>query len=846
MASFTFRSAASSGIYAKLVVTEHSQSIANNTTTLLWELYMWNTQAKPTWYAYEEHNIFRIQINNQYVLNTEDFGMVSLQYEQTESTAKLITSGTITITHNSDGTKTGVPVSFYGAQGWYNAYVWEASGTMNLTTIARASVPTLSASSVKLGGSVTIYTNRASDAFTHTLKYSIGSASGTLATDVGASYTWNPIDKELARQFPNTPSGIVTITCETYNGSTLIGSKPSQLTVTVSDDMVPTISSIMYYEADPDSIPSNITGFIQSKSKLRIVVSAAGSYGSTITSYKIVANGSTYNTSDVTTGYLTTAGSNVITVEVKDSRGKPKTGTTNVTVVEYKPPRLDSWKAYRCDAQGNANEQGEYIKVDIAGTITSLSSQNTREILLQTRKPGDNWGDQSITISDGYTFTGSSIIEADIESSYEVRVFVGDSFTGLNTSPYTMTVSTASVLINIREEKDGMAIGKMAEKAKTVQLGWDLELKGDPTQDNHAASKKYVDEFKYGNRHVITVDGDANTYYPVLVGSLYSCQGSFAWSHLHISRHYSVTAPNSWYTSTHKGGLSLSLRWSGDTGWGGNDQKVVVEEFSEQYSSMVGGLALSVNGLIVWLRGGTAEYTFQTDYGSDMPITVYLSTFTASDGKTYAAKSTPDTSGVYDRWYDRHGSYNGTASYAAALNDYAGSNKIYIGYASSGLTPSELLHLAGYTVDSNGVVKIKDVGKANVRSWLGISDITDYPVAQGTSGIWRYIKFNSGIAMCWATSGNVSSAFSSTWGSLYVHDNLFPQQTYPFSFTDYPRVFASPFGLNGNVYTTGDYWIYSGTLGSPSISPAFSAARPTKPSATITICASILAIGMWR
>ena len=133
--------------------------------------------------------------------------------------------------------------------------------------------------------------------------------------------------------------------------------------------------------------------------------------------------------------------------------------------------------------------------------------------------------------------------------------------------------------------------------------------------------------------------------------------------------------------------------------------------------------------------------------------------------------------------------------------------------------------------------------------WISLLDsdsVADYPVAQGTSGIWRYIKFNSGIAMCWATSGNVSSAFSSTWGSLYVHDNLFPQQTYPFSFTDYPRVFASPFGLNGNTYTTGDYWIYSGTLGSPSISPAFSAARPTKPSATITICASILAIGMWR
>lgn len=44
--------------------------------------------------------------------------------------------------------------------------------------------------------------------------------------------------------------------------------------------------------------------------------------------------------------------------------------------------------------------------------------------------------------------------------------------------------------------------------------------------------------------------------------------------------------------------------------------------------------------------------------------------------------------------------------------------------------------------------------------------IADYVVEQGTSGIWTYEKWNSGIAECWCTSNPTSSA-SGTEGGLY-------------------------------------------------------------------------------
>lgn len=65
----------------------------------------------------------------------------------------------------------------------------------------------------------------------------------------------------------------------------------------------------------------------------------------------------------------------------------------------------------------------------------------------------------------------------------------------------------------------------------------------------------------------------------------------------------------------------------------------------------------------------------------------------------------------------------GDAIRALAVKDYAGSQTIEIGYASAGLTTSNLTHIAGYT--DNGT-KIKDVSKDVLKSWLGVTN--PYPV----------------------------------------------------------------------------------------------------------------------
>lgn len=63
-----------------------------------------------------------------------------------------------------------------------------------------------------------------------------------------------------------------------------------------------------------------------------------------------------------------------------------------------------------------------------------------------------------------------------------------------------------------------------------------------------------------------------------------------------------------------------------------------------------------------------------------------------------------------------------TASKATGVTDYNSSSRtIQVGYAGDGLNTSNLTHIAGYTDDGK---KIKDVSKAVLQSWLGVTPIT--------------------------------------------------------------------------------------------------------------------------
>ena len=75
-----------------------------------------------------------------------------------------------------------------------------------------------------IGENITITINRASSSFTHTLTYWFGNLSGTIASKTSStSVSWT-LPTSFYAQIPNNRLGQGSIACDTYSGSTKIGS----------------------------------------------------------------------------------------------------------------------------------------------------------------------------------------------------------------------------------------------------------------------------------------------------------------------------------------------------------------------------------------------------------------------------------------------------------------------------------------------------------------------------------------------------------------------------------------------------------------------------------------------
>lgn len=77
----------------------------------------------------------------------------------------------------------------------------------------------------------------------------------------------------------------------------------------------------------------------------------------------------------------------------------------------------------------------------------------------------------------------------------------------------------------------------------------------------------------------------------------------------------------------------------------------------------------------------------------------------------------------------------------------------------------------------------------------------DYIVEQGTSGIWTYRKWNSGIAECWGTRASVSVNFN-TWVTSWYY-GYFTGISLPFTFAEIPVVMQHCSSSGGDIYATG-------------------------------------------
>lgn len=378
-------------------------------------------------------------------------------------------SKTITVDHNSDGSKTVTLSASWdcGFDSSYTPRTLSVSGSVTLPTIPRAA--TLSYGAMTMGTAATIKITPPVSGATSTITYKFGSASGTIVTKTSAaSVSWTP-PKSLAAQIPNSASGTGTLTVETYSGSTKLGSRAYTVTISVPSTMTPTLTVVL---SDPTRRADTYGGYIQSKSRLKVELTAAGVQGSTIKSYAIKVGDILSATSDTaTSGYLPASGSLTVTASATDSRGRTKTVTQTVTVTPYVSPTISALAVVRCKANGTEDPTGAYAKATFSGAITALGGKNTASYRVETRETGtETWSTVATAAAGQYSPTDVSVVFAvAANKKYDVRMVAVDAFESLASSNRFLPAAYTSM--HIADSMGSVGIGRLCDKEDTFQVG---------------------------------------------------------------------------------------------------------------------------------------------------------------------------------------------------------------------------------------------------------------------------------------------------------------------------------------------------------------------------------------
>lgn len=442
----------------------------------------------------------------------------------TDYKERTLASGTLDISHSSDGSKT-FTVSAFSGQVWKDSGYLTATATAQsfaLPTMPRATVPVIG--SVILGQTTTISLPRAVSSFTHTLTYSFGSYSGIIAEGAGTEAQWRDVPYDLATQIPSSPTGIGTLTCKTYNGSTLIGTQSVNFTVVVPNNSATqprdtiSISPISSLAEPFNSL------YIQGRTKAKITHTAVGKYGTTIKSYTATVDGQTYTGQDVTTEILSIPGSRPITGTVTDNRNIPGTTTSSITVLAYTPPSVErntSANALICAralADGTLDDDGTSLYIACSRKYSSLYGDNSASVQVRYKAESGEWSDwvtffseneaiagvavAGIAVAGGTGATGDNyagVIEGitlAVESPYTIELRAVDRL-GESGGTLSFAISTSEATVDLGEGGNSVGVGRRAHVGteKRLDVAWnstfekDVRVSGDLSVGNLTSLK---------------------------------------------------------------------------------------------------------------------------------------------------------------------------------------------------------------------------------------------------------------------------------------------------------------------------------------------------------------------
>ncbi|HEM4326791.1 hypothetical protein HO572_01370 [Streptococcus suis] len=477
---------ASGSLYLNVYIEPGAQNIAANTTVVNWRITVSRTGAYLTRNEQGDSTL-SLDINGGRV-------HTSNPRWRTSGEEFLMASGSTTVGHNADGTKSfPFSATFNPNNGLHG--VITVSGNIGLATIPRSS--SVSVGIGTIGSALTININRQSSSFKHTVRYAWGNKQGTIATNVDTSTTWT-IPLDFANDIPDSTSGTGTIYVDTYSGSTKTGTQSTAFTASVPDSIKPSLTGFTLVDGNTAArtlIPGE-QQFVQIVSNIAVHFGqATGAYGSTITSYhaEIVGKNQSTSQNGGSLGIMNYHGQVTIRARVTDSRGRTSnTIERTVTVLEYFAPALN----FSVERSGATSSTFSILRNARIAPLTVGGSQRNTMTLTFRVAPADS---NNYTTDNGPasgTFTTLASLTNSLanlsgtyssDKSWDVIGILEDKFTR---SEFKIKVSTEAVVFSY-EKGNRFAVGKIVDTnlpKGSIESTGGYYLNGKPIQQHQLTS----------------------------------------------------------------------------------------------------------------------------------------------------------------------------------------------------------------------------------------------------------------------------------------------------------------------------------------------------------------------
>ena len=324
-----------------------------------------------------------------------------------------------------------------------------ASGSLTLDKIPRKS--SVSCANGNIESAVTINITRKSSSFTHTLRYDFGSLTNKtiVSKTTKTSYSWT-LPTTFYAQIPNATSGKVTLYCDTYSGSDLIGTSSTTFTAkTTESKCKPSVSATI---VDTNQLSIDLTGnsnnLVKNVSNALVTTTATPKNRASISSIKVeCADGKSGTGSSITLKKVT---SGDFTITIKDSRGYTNSTTISKTLVNYVPLTLnyDFYRPEPTTGEVVMNVSGKYFN----GSFGKVGNHLT--VQYRYKESGGTHNEYkvvtvNVTTSNTYSLELSLGKNFDYQKSYDFEIVAYDKIREGNPITETAHVSEGIPMLGL-------------------------------------------------------------------------------------------------------------------------------------------------------------------------------------------------------------------------------------------------------------------------------------------------------------------------------------------------------------------------------------------------------------